>query len=56
MADASLSSQLELTAAKTPFSLDLVIQQAKYPLFLSKSENPATDQIRLVKTKLNICR
>ncbi|WIM84337.1 translocation/assembly module TamB domain-containing protein [Gallibacterium anatis] len=54
VADASLSSQLELTAAKTPFSLDLAIQQAKYPLFLSKNENPATDQIRLIKTKLNV--
>ena len=52
LADAQLTTQLYLTQAKLPLNVDLKIDQAQYPLTLQPDENPATDQIRLVKTHL----
>ncbi|OBX08263.1 hypothetical protein QV09_09790 [Gallibacterium salpingitidis] len=54
LADATLNAQLNLAQPKLPLNVDLAIQQAKYPLYLPKEANPATDQIRLVKTHLNV--
>ncbi|OBW93626.1 hypothetical protein QV01_01635 [Gallibacterium genomosp. 3] len=54
LADATLNAQVALSEEKLPLSLDLLIQQAKYPLYLPKESNPATDQIRLVKTHLAV--
>ncbi|MFC0322651.1 translocation/assembly module TamB domain-containing protein [Gallibacterium melopsittaci] len=54
LADAKLTAQVALAEPKLPLMLNLAIQQAKYPLYLAKEANPATDQIRLVKTNLAI--